>query len=72
MTESFESVQWKACVHRLDLGLYSRPKELQNFQTALFAFVDIISAFSIKKTFFGHNLVLKCSQWRLSLMFTLY
>ena len=24
---SFESVQWNACVHRLDLGLYSHPKE---------------------------------------------
>ena len=24
---SFESVRWKACVHRLDLGLYSHPKE---------------------------------------------
>ena len=25
---SFESVQWNACVHRLDLGLYSHPKEV--------------------------------------------
>ena len=24
---SFESVRWIACVHRLDLGLYSHPKE---------------------------------------------
>ena len=24
---SFESVRWNACVHRLDLGLYSHPKE---------------------------------------------
>ena len=24
---SFESVGWNACVHRLDLGLYSHPKE---------------------------------------------
>ena len=24
---SFESVQWNACMHRLDLGLYSHPKE---------------------------------------------
>ena len=24
---SFKSVQWNACVHRLDLGLYSHPKE---------------------------------------------
>ena len=27
MSESFESVQSNACVHRLDLGLYSHPKE---------------------------------------------
>ena len=27
MSGSFESVQWNACVHRLDLGLYSHPKE---------------------------------------------
>ena len=27
MSESFESVRWNACVHRLDFGLYSRPKE---------------------------------------------
>ena len=27
MSASFESVQWNACVHRLDLGLYSHPKE---------------------------------------------
>ena len=31
MSCSFESVRWHACVHRLDLGLYSHPKEfLQN------------------------------------------
>ena len=24
---SFESLRWNACVHRLDLGLYSNPKE---------------------------------------------
>ena len=24
---SFESMQWNACVHRLDLGLCSHPKE---------------------------------------------
>ena len=24
---SFESVRWNACMHRLDLGLYSHPKE---------------------------------------------
>ena len=28
MSGSFESVWWNACVHRLDLGLYSHPKEL--------------------------------------------
>ena len=27
MSGYFESVQWNACVHRLDLGLYSHPKE---------------------------------------------
>ena len=27
MSRSFESVWWNACVHRLDLGLYSHPKE---------------------------------------------
>ena len=27
MSGSFESVQWNACVHRLDLGLHSHPKE---------------------------------------------
>ena len=27
MSGSFESVQWNACVHRLDLSLYSHPKE---------------------------------------------
>ena len=27
MSGSFESVQWNACVHRLDLNLYSHPKE---------------------------------------------
>ena len=26
---SFESVRWNACVHRLDLGLYSHPKEFR-------------------------------------------
>ena len=26
-TGSFRSVRWNACVHRLDLGLYSHPKE---------------------------------------------
>ena len=27
MSGSFESVRWNACVHRLDLSLYSHPKE---------------------------------------------
>ena len=27
MSGSFESVQWNACEHRLDFGLYSHPKE---------------------------------------------
>ena len=27
MSGPFESVRWNACVHRLDLGLYSHPKE---------------------------------------------
>ena len=27
MSGSFESVRWTACVHRLDLGVYSHPKE---------------------------------------------
>ena len=27
MSGSFESLRWNACVHRLDLGLYSHPKE---------------------------------------------
>ena len=28
MSGSFESMRWTACVHRLDLGLYSHLKEL--------------------------------------------
>ena len=28
MSGSLESVRWNACVHRLDLGFYSHPKEL--------------------------------------------
>ena len=28
MSGSFESVQWNACVHRLDLSLYSHLKEV--------------------------------------------
>ena len=27
MSGSFESVRWNACVHRLNFGLYSHPKE---------------------------------------------
>ena len=27
MSGSFESVRWNVCMHRLDLGLYSHPKE---------------------------------------------
>ena len=27
MSGSFESIQWNGCVHRLDLRLYSHPKE---------------------------------------------
>ena len=27
MSGSFHSVRWNACAHRLDLGLYSHPKE---------------------------------------------
>ena len=27
MSGSFESMRWNACVHRLDLGLYSDPKK---------------------------------------------
>ena len=26
MSGSFESVRWNACLHRLDLGLYTHPK----------------------------------------------
>ena len=28
MSGSFESVPWNACIDRLDLGLYSHPKEI--------------------------------------------
>ena len=32
----FQSVRWNACVHRLDLGLYSHPKEFWgNFECVL-------------------------------------
>ena len=30
---SFESVRWNACVHRLDLGLYSHPKEFWGMES---------------------------------------
>ena len=30
MSGSFESVRWNACVHRLDLGLYSYLKVFRN------------------------------------------
>ena len=33
MSESFESVRWNACVHRLDLGLYSHPKEFGGMES---------------------------------------
>ena len=36
MSGSFESVRWNACVHRLDLGLYSR---LRVFFVCLFVAV---------------------------------
>ena len=29
MSGFFECVRWNACVHRLDLGLYSHPKEFR-------------------------------------------
>ena len=29
MSGSFESMRWDACVHRLDLGLYSDPTEFR-------------------------------------------
>ena len=33
MSGSFESVRWNACVHRLDLGLHSRPKEFWGMES---------------------------------------
>ena len=33
MLGSFESVGWNACVHRLDLGLYSHPKEFWGMES---------------------------------------
>ena len=33
MSGSFESVRWNACVHRLDLALYSHPKEFGGMES---------------------------------------
>ena len=33
MSGSSESVRWNACVHRLDLGLYSHPKEFGGMES---------------------------------------
>ena len=33
MSGSFESVQWNACMHRLDLGLYSHSKEFWGMES---------------------------------------
>ena len=33
MSGSFESVLWNVCVHRLDLGLYSHPKEFWGMES---------------------------------------
>ena len=33
MSGSFESGQWNACVHRLDLGLYSHPKGFNRMES---------------------------------------
>ena len=33
MSGSFESLGWNACVHRLDLGLYSHPKEFVGMES---------------------------------------
>ena len=33
MSRSFESVRWNACVHRLDFGLYSHPKEFWRMES---------------------------------------
>ena len=33
MSGSFESVRWNARVHRLDLGLYSHPKEFWGMES---------------------------------------
>ena len=33
MSGSFESVRWNACVHRLDLALYSHPREFGGMES---------------------------------------
>ena len=33
MSGSFETVQWNGCVHRLDLGMYSAPKECTGMES---------------------------------------
>ena len=33
MPGSYESLQWNACVHRLDLGLNSHPKEFKGMKS---------------------------------------
>ena len=33
MSGSFVSVLWRACKHRLDLGLYCHPKEFRGMET---------------------------------------
>ena len=40
MSGSFESVRWNACVHRLDLGLYSHPKEFLGNGVRTHAYFD--------------------------------
>ena len=45
MSGSFESVRWNACVHRLDLGLYSHPKELLVFCLFFCLFVCLFCLF---------------------------
>ena len=33
MSESFQSMRWNACVHRLDLGLHSQLKEFEGMES---------------------------------------
>ena len=33
MSGSFQSVPWNACVHRIDLSLYSHPKEFWGMES---------------------------------------